>query len=601
MAGTIAVLDETAKIAADEGRDDLERHLHATKQRLADQPVPVVVAGEFKRGKSTLINALLQRAVCPVDADLVTAVPTTVRWAETVRLTAYGRSPDGELVARPAPLEELELLVSEQADPADPERERFVEVGLPHRMLRSGLRLVDSPGVGGLDSAHGFLTLGALRQASGVLFVTDAAQELTGPELEFLGTAVQRCPRAALVITKTDLYREWPRIADLDRGHLQQAGLQLPVITVSSFLRLRSMRDPDLTQESGFAELVRFLAQDVVAACRADSAREAAGELDYAADHLTTESEAELIVLSDPDEVTQTVDQLDRAKQRAGRLAAPGATWQQMLADGIADLAADVEHDLTRRLREVVSDAEESIGANDPRQVWTETEVWLRRRVAIVAVANRDLMTERARQLAGEVAEQFDLQADDVDLGLTTADSPLDEIMLASADSLKMPGGKLAPMMMAARSSFYLPMAAGSLAATAFEVGPVVHLAIAGMSAALGAGIGRKIIADERNRQLTYRRQQAQAAVRKFVDEVAFVLNKQTRDGLRATQRRLRDDFTGRALLMQRSAAEALERAYRASTLEPEQRQLRARELTHQEQRVATMRQNVRELVAVHG
>ena len=56
----------------------------------------------------------------------------------------------------------------------------MVEVGLPHRMLRTGLAMVDTPGVGGLDSAHGFLTLGALRYAKGVVFVTDAAQELTG-------------------------------------------------------------------------------------------------------------------------------------------------------------------------------------------------------------------------------------------------------------------------------------------------------------------------------------------------------------------------------------------------------------------------------------
>ena len=97
-------------------------------------------------------------------------------------------------------------------------------------MLRSGLCLVDTPGVGGLDSAHGFLTLGALRMAEGTLFVTDAAQELTGPELEFLKTAVERCPLTALVVTKIDLYPQWRRIVELDRGHLARAGLDLPVI-----------------------------------------------------------------------------------------------------------------------------------------------------------------------------------------------------------------------------------------------------------------------------------------------------------------------------------------------------------------------------------
>jgi GTPase SAR1 family protein len=596
---TMAALDATARVAAEEGRDDLEQHLRATREQLTELPVPVVVVGEFKRGKSTLINALLQRAVCPVDADLVTAVPTTVRWADQPRLTAYSRSNGREqLVERSAPLEELELLVTEQADPNDPERERFVEVGLPHRMLRTGLRLVDSPGVGGLDSAHGFLTLGALRQASGVLFVTDAAQELTAPELEFLTTTVQRCPRTALVITKIDLYREWRRIADLDRGHLARAGLDLPVITVSSFLRLRAARDASLNSESGFTELVRFLARDVVAASRSDSARTAAGEVEFVADHLAAQSEAERVVLSEPEQADRTVERLDEARQRATRLISPTATWQQMLADGIGDLVSDIEHDLTQRLRAVLHDSEEVINSNDPLHAWTDTEVWLRRQAAMVAMTNRDLLTERARQLADQVAEQFDMQAGDVDLRLAEPDGSLDEIALAPAESLKMPGGKLAPLMMAARSSFYLPMMAGSVAAAVLEVGPVVHLSIAGLSAALGAGIGRKIITDERARQLTYRRQQALAAVRKFLDEVAFVLNKQTRDGLRATQRQLRDDFSERALVMQRSATEALERAYRARDLDPDRRQARTRELIETEHAVERIRNTARALVA---
>ena len=119
-----------------------------------------------------------------------------------------------------------------------------------------------------------------------------------------------------------------------------------------------------------------------------------------------------------------------------------------------------------------------------------------------------------------------------------------------------MPGGKLAPLMMAARTSFYVPIMLGSLARAGHSGAgdrrpPGASRAI---SLSLGGGIGRKIIADERKRQRTYRQQQAKAAVRRFVEEVAFIMNKQTRDGLRSTQRQLRDDFQARAMLMDRSA-----------------------------------------------
>ena len=178
----------------------------------------------------------------------------------------------------------------------------------------------------------------------------------------------------------------------------------------------------------------------------------------------------------------------------------------------------------------------------------------------------------------------------------------LEAVTLASASSLAMPGGKLAPLMMAARTSFYVPIMLGSVAAAALgPAGIVVNLAIVGISLSLGAGIGRKIIADEKKRQRVYRQQQAKAAVRRFVEEVAFIMNKQTRDGLRSTQRQLRDDFQARAILMDRSAARALEAAQRTSGLDAERLRARERELEVEDRRLDEVRTAARELVGASG
>ena len=598
----LEAIDTGRQIASSRGRADLDRHLGQTKARLGSQDVTVVVAGEFKRGKSTLVNALLQRDVCPVDADVVTAVPTTVRYAEQLRVTTYAVGDDGERVdEQEASLDSLASLVTEKADPADPHRQRAVEVGLPHRMLQSGLCLVDTPGVGGLDSAHGFLTLGALRYAQAVLFVTDAAQELTGPELSFLRTALERCPLTALVLTKTDLYPQWRRIVELDRGHLAAAGLSVPVIAVSSFLRLRATQDRRLDAESGFEGLVEFLARDVVRHSREAAARAAAQEVEFVAAQLEQQSQAELTVISEPERSGEVVAELAQAQRQATKLALPTATWQQTLTDGIQDLVSDIEHDLQSRLRQVLHEVEEIIDEGDPQQAWEDTEVWLRRQVAMQTVANRDLLLERAEQLAVDVATQFDLQSGTgIAVQLSEVGEGLDAITLAGAETLVMPGGKLAPLMVAARSGFYLPMMIGSFAVHAFG-GPLtlaVHLSILGVSAALGAGIGGKIIKDERKRQRTYRQQQAKAAVRRFVDEVMFLVNKQSRDGLRSTQRQLRDDFQARALLLQGSATAALQAAHRTSGLSDEQQRTRGQELAEQGARLGEVRAAARELVS---
>ena len=604
MHGIIATIDAGRNIAAARGRTDLDAHLGQTRDRLAARTVTVVVVGEFKRGKSTLINALLQHAVCPVDADVVTAVPTTVRYAEQPRVLTYVRTEDGGRTDEvEESLDNLTALVTEAADPSDPDRLRTVEIGLPHRMLRSGLCLIDTPGVGGLDSAHGFLTLGALRMAEGTLFVTDAAQELTAPELEFLKTAVERCPLTALVVTKTDLYPKWRRIVELDRGHLARAGLDLPVIAVSSFLRLRAAKDPALNEESGFAELVAYLAGEVVAKTRAGAAQAAAREIEFVASQLEQQSQAERAVLAEPERREKVVAELSQAQRQTRKLVAPTATWQQTLADGIQDLVSDVEHDLQSRLRTVLHDVEEIIDQGDPKDAWADTEVWLRRQMAIVTVANRDMLTARAEELTKTVAEQFDLEAGTgITLHLEAVGEALEAVTLASASSLAMPGGKLAPLMMAARTSFYVPIMLGSVAAAALgPAGIVVNLAIVGISLSLGAGIGRKIIADEKKRQRIYRQQQAKAAVRRFVEEVAFIMNKQTRDGLRSTQRQLRDDFQARAILMDRSAARALEAAQRTSGLNAERLQARERELEVEDRRLDEVRTAARELVGASG
>ena len=173
--------------------------------------MPTAVVGEFKRGKSTLVNALLRTAVCPVDVDIVTAIPTLIRYGDEASATAYIEpdQPDGQPVSEAVALDSLADLVSETGNPANRRRLRSVEVRLRHRLLRSGLCLVDTPGVGGLDSAHGLITLSALDWADGALFVTDASQEFTAPELEFLAMAVERCSVVGCVVTKTDLYPQW--------------------------------------------------------------------------------------------------------------------------------------------------------------------------------------------------------------------------------------------------------------------------------------------------------------------------------------------------------------------------------------------------------
>jgi GTPase SAR1 family protein len=591
LARVVRALDEGRQLAERHDRPDLGSHLTQARRRLGEQVLGVAVVGEFKRGKSTLVNAVLQTDVCPTDADVVTAVPTVIRYGTeptaTAQLEPAERSAadpagtDGPgTVEEPVDVDRLAELVSEAADPGWRRRLRSVEVRLPHRLLRTGLSLVDTPGVGGLESAHGIVTLGALRTTRGVIFVTDASQELTGPEVAFLRQALERCPVAVCVVTKTDLYPAWRRIVELDRQHLAEAGIDLPVVPVSSFLRLRAWRSPALNEESGFALLFDWLRSAVLEAAATAAVAAASRDLDFAQEQLRLEVAAEQQVLAEPEASAEVVGALRRRSERTRKLVERGNGWQQFLFDGIDQLIADVKHDLAGRMRAVVRSVEAVIDEGDPKVTWPDIEVWLQRQVVRAANENHELLTERAAVLAAEVAETFALESEEpLELGLTAPVEVLrglrfDPAQLAAPDSQK-----LMRMLFAGRAAL-IPVTVAGSAASFVVGGSLLLLAAAAPVVALGVGfIGRKLIRDERERQLTYRRQQAKMACRRYLDEANFVIEKDCTDSLRRTRRELRDEFQARAGVLHASSQRALSSAERATALGPREREQRAAEL----------------------
>ena len=94
LARVVRALDEGKQLAEQHDRPDLGNHLDQARKRLDQQVLGVAIVGEFKRGKSTLVNAMLQTDVCPTDADIVTAVPTIVRYgAEPSAVAQLSRPP----------------------------------------------------------------------------------------------------------------------------------------------------------------------------------------------------------------------------------------------------------------------------------------------------------------------------------------------------------------------------------------------------------------------------------------------------------------------------------------------------------------------------
>ncbi len=570
---TLADLAAARRLAAGAGRTDLVERLDRAAGRLRVADVAVAVVGEFKQGKSTLVNALLRTDVCPADADLVTALPTVLRYGATPAAFLQVPTESGALEAVPIELGEVRgQITSPGGDPAP----RGVGVHLDRRLLGTGLSLIDTPGVGGLDSAQGNLTLATLPLASAALFVTDAAQELTAPEVDFLRRVVEQCRLVALVLTKTDLYPEWRRIADLDESHLRTAGLDLPVVPVSSFLRMRAhaRNSAELNAESGFPRLVGLLQKDVLEAAAADRAAAARAELDLVVADLRERVEAEHAVAAAPERAAAVASRYSEVGRRGAALTA--GSWQTVLGDGIQDLSADVDHDLRERLRLLLRRGEELLEESDPRDTWADFQAWAAREAAAAAADNLMLLVDRSSRLAEEVAERFELEYARLDVDL-----PRSELALRKVDKLDVSFQKsgvrqFLGAFMAARVAYGGFVMLGAVGAL-FNVALVAPIALVA-----GLTLGRRMVSSERERQVQQRRAQARAELRRYVDDVGFHVGRDCREAVRRTQRHLRDEFAARARAVERSAVATAAAVREIADLPPAERDSRAAALADQ-------------------
>jgi hypothetical protein len=595
----LELVDLALKATTAYERPDLGGRLLATRKRLADPDVRVLIVGEFKQGKSQLVNALVNAPICPVDDDIATAVPTVVRHAEKTTAAIVRESPDEDTPPErtPVPAGKLAEYVSEAGNPANKAAISYAEVGLPRKLLATGLVLVDTPGVGGLGSAHGAATMSALPTADAVLLVSDASQEYTAPELEFLSAATKLCPNVGCVLTKTDLYPHWRKIKQLDEGHLRNAGFDVEMFPVSSTLRLLAAQnqDAELLKETGFPELLNFLLKKVVARADDLDRRSTALDVQAVAEQLNTEFKSELAAQENPERAAALVQELQRAKARADELKQRSARWQVTLNDGVADLQSDIDYDLRDRLRTIGREAEELLDAADPQDIWDQFSEWFHQQVATAASANFVWAAERAGWLAGRVAEHF-AQGADIPLPQLRFDQ---QGIAAKVEHLVKPDEekmKIGQALFVGSRGGYGGMLMIGLATSLIGIGLLNPVS-------LGAGLlfGAKTVKDEKKRLLQKRKADAKQAVRKHIDELTFQVGKDSKDMLRRTQRALRDHFSTLAEEVSRSLAQSVMAAQNAVKTDASERERRIRDLKAEIARVDGLTTKAKALAAGIG
>ncbi len=222
-----AGLDESGlatleRIARSAGQIELAAEIAATSRALARGELTVAVLGQFKRGKSSLLNALAGRPAFPTGILPTTAVATyLVRGPVAVRVTES----DGTVHVVPG--DAVEEYVSEQKNPSNRRRILRVEVAAPLPDWADGVTFVDSPGIG---SAHGSNTEAAralLPRVDAAIFVLSPDPPITSDEVAFLAEVSEYAAKFFFVLNKVDLVSSSERaelLGYLDRVLRERCG-----------------------------------------------------------------------------------------------------------------------------------------------------------------------------------------------------------------------------------------------------------------------------------------------------------------------------------------------------------------------------------------
>ena len=299
-------------VAKSEQRADLVNDLEPAINRFELGLFRLVVMGEIKKGKSSFVNALLGEAdLFPVSSDVANSTVIKALYGPEKKVKVFFL-PDVDTDRRPEPKEiqasDLPAYGTEEGNKNNTKRVDFIGIELPHPLLRDGLVIIDTPGVGGLFRAHRDITWRYAPNADAICFVLDSTESvISQDEIAFLKELTTKVTRKIFFVqTKIDAadVEQWQGWEKRNKQHLaKHLGIpsqQLLYFSVSSKRKLVGDKEQQKTadapgakekslkhlERSGFTPVLKFLSQGLMKEKEKYLACQTARQLQGACDQL---------------------------------------------------------------------------------------------------------------------------------------------------------------------------------------------------------------------------------------------------------------------------------------------------------------------------
>ena len=174
------------------------------KEKITENRFTILVVGQFKRGKTTFINALLDADLLPVAIIPLTSIITVVKYGEVLNMMVFFRDGSQKEI-QPS---EIAHYVTEKYNPKNEKNVRYVEVRYPSKYLKNGVEIVDTPGIASVHTRNTETTYNYLPHADAMIFLVSVDPPITQAEYHFLDDLKEYVSKIFFVQNKIDMVDE---------------------------------------------------------------------------------------------------------------------------------------------------------------------------------------------------------------------------------------------------------------------------------------------------------------------------------------------------------------------------------------------------------
>ncbi len=171
--------------------------------KIENQKITISVIGQFKRGKSMLVNSILGDKILPIGIVPVTAVVTTIEYGEKAATVRFDNG-----IIREIAFEDMAEYINEQSNTDNHLGVRQVAVYSPSEFLEGGITLVDTPGVGSVHQKNTDEAYSFVKESDAVIFMLSVDSPINQIEVDFLKNAKEFASKFYFVVNKIDTIDE---------------------------------------------------------------------------------------------------------------------------------------------------------------------------------------------------------------------------------------------------------------------------------------------------------------------------------------------------------------------------------------------------------